>query len=199
MAYADIAIHLDNHGFALEILFTSTFCLACVNLKEKIAEYPDFPTKGILFRDISPLLKDPDAISFIADEFARRYESSEVDMLAGIESRGFPLACALALKYKKGMIMIRKQGKLPGKTEKLSYSIEYGNSTMEIQSNAIQKDQKVLICDDLLATGGTAKAAADLVEKIGGKVTGFAFIVELSDLKGSELIKNYRYESLVRY
>jgi adenine phosphoribosyltransferase len=170
-----------------------------VNLKEKIAEYPDFPTKGILFRDISPLLKDPNAISFIADEFARRYKSSDVDMLAGIESRGFPLACALALKYKKGMIMIRKQGKLPGKTEKLSYSIEYGNSTMEIQSNAIQKDQKVLICDDLLATGGTAKAAADLVEKIGGKVTGFAFIVELSDLKGSDLIKNHRYESLVRY
>jgi adenine phosphoribosyltransferase len=170
-----------------------------VNLKEKIAEYPDFPTKGILFRDISPLLKDPEVISFIADEFARRYKSSDVDILAGIESRGFPLACALALKYKKGMIMIRKQGKLPGKTEKLSYSIEYGHATMEIQSNALSKGQKVLICDDLLATGGTAKAAADLVEKIGGKVTGFAFIVELSDLKGSELIKNHRYESLVRY
>ena len=183
----------------LEILFTSTFCLAYVNLKEKIAEFPDFPKKGILFRDISPLLKDPDVISFIVDEFARRYHADDVDFLAGIESRGFPLACALALKYKKGMIMIRKQGKLPGKTEKLSYSIEYGSATMEIQSNAVESGQKVLICDDLLATGGTAKAAADLVEKIGGKVTGFAFIVELSDLKGSELIKSHRYESLVKY
>jgi adenine phosphoribosyltransferase len=95
--------------------------------------------------------------------------------------------------------MIRKQGKLPGKTEKLSYNIEYGSATMEIQKNAVENGQKVLICDDLLATGGTAKAAADLVEKIGGRVTGFAFIVELSDLKGSELIKNYRHESLVRY
>lgn len=170
-----------------------------MNLKEKITEFPDFPTKGILFRDISPLLKDPEAISFIADEFARRFKSSDVDVLAGIESRGFPLACALALKYKKGMIMIRKQGKLPGKTERLSYSIEYGSATMEIQNDAVKSGQKVLICDDLLATGGTAKAAANLVEKIGGKVTGFAFIVELSDLKGSELIKNYRYESLVSY
>lgn len=181
------------------MLFTSTFCLAYVDLKEKITEFPDFPTKGILFRDISPLLKDPEVISFIADEFAKRFHPNDVDLLAGIESRGFPLACALALKFKKGMIMIRKQGKLPGKTEKMSYSIEYGSATMEIQSNAITKDQKILICDDLLATGGTAKAAANLVEKIGGCVSGFAFIIELSNLKGSELIKNYKYESLVRY
>lgn len=170
-----------------------------MNLKKKISEYPDFPSKGILFRDISPLLKDPDAISFIADEFSKLYKPSQVDLLAGIESRGFPLACALALKYKRGMFMIRKQGKLPGKTEKISYSIEYGKATMEIQSDAVKKNQNVLICDDLLATGGTAKAAASLVEKIGGNVTGFAFIVELTDLKGSEAIKNYRYESLVKY
>jgi adenine phosphoribosyltransferase len=97
------------------------------------------------------------------------------------------------------MIMIRKQGKLPGRTERVPYSIEYGNATMEIQSNAVKTGQKVLICDDLLATGGTAKAAATLVEKIGGKVAGFVFIVELTDLKGSEVIKNYRYESLVKY
>ena len=170
-----------------------------MNLKDKIAEFPDFPKRGILFRDISPLLKDPEIISFIAEEFARLYNPNDVDLLAGIESRGFPLACALALKYKKGMIMIRKQGKLPGKTEKLSYNIEYGSATIEIQSNAVKSGQRVLICDDLLATGGTAKAAANLVEKIGGRITGFAFIVELSDLKGSELIKNYRYESLVKY
>ncbi len=170
-----------------------------MNLKDKIAEFPDFPKRGILFRDISPLLKDPEIISFIVEEFARLYNPNDVDLLAGIESRGFPLACALALKYKKGMIMIRKQGKLPGKTEKLSYNIEYGSATIEIQSNALKSGQRILICDDLLATGGTAKAAANLVEKIGGRITGFAFIVELSDLKGSELIKNYRYESLVKY
>ena len=170
-----------------------------MNLKEKIIEFPDFPSKGILFRDISPLLKDPETISFIVNEFSRRYKSIEIDLLAGIESRGFPLACALALKYNKGMIMIRKQGKLPGRTEKVSYNIEYGNATMEIQSDAVKSGQSVLICDDLLATGGTAKAAASLVEKIGGRVAGFAFIVELTELKGSEVIKNYKYESLVKY
>ncbi len=170
-----------------------------MNLKEKIIEFPDFPSKGILFRDISPLLRDPETISFIVNEFSRRYKSMEIDLLAGIESRGFPLACALALKYNKGMIMIRKQGKLPGRTEKVSYNIEYGNATMEIQTDAVKSGQKVLICDDLLATGGTAKAAANLVEKIGGRVTGFAFIVELTELKGSEVIKNYKYESLVKY
>ena len=95
--------------------------------------------------------------------------------------------------------MIRKQGKLPGRTEKVSYNIEYGNATMEIQTDAVKSGQKVLICDDLLATGGTAKAAANLVEKIGGRVAGFAFIVELTELKGSEVIKNYKYESLVKY
>ena len=170
-----------------------------MNLKEKIIEFPDFPSKGILFRDISPLLKDPETISFIVNEFSRCYKSIEIDLLAGIESRGFPLACALALKYNKGMIMIRKQGKLPGRTEKVSYNIEYGNATMEIQSDAVKSGQSVLICDDLLATGGTAKAAASLVEKIGGRVAGFAFIVELTELKGSEVIKNYKYESLVKY
>ena len=170
-----------------------------MNLKEKIIEFPDFPSKGILFRDISPLLRDPETISFIVNEFSRRYKSIEIDLLAGIESRGFPLACALALKYNRGMIMIRKQGKLPGRTEKVSYNIEYGNATMEIQTDAVKRGQKVLICDDLLATGGTAKAAASLVEKIGGRVAGFFFIVELTELKGSEVIKNYKYESLVKY
>jgi len=170
-----------------------------VNLKEKIAEIPDFPKKGILFRDISPLLRDPSALSLVVDEFVKLYHSNEIDVFAGIESRGFPLACALALRYNKGMIMIRKQGKLPGDTKRISYNIEYGSATMEIQNNSIKKGQRVLICDDLLATGGTAKAAAKLVEKIGGIVTGFAFIIELMDLRGSKKIKKYRHESLVKY
>jgi len=170
-----------------------------VNLREKIAEIPDFPKKGILFRDISPLLRDPSALSLVIDEFSKRIHHKDIDVFAGIESRGFPLACALALKYNKGMIMIRKEGKLPGPTHSISYSIEYGTATMEIQKNAVKKGERVLICDDLLATGGTAKAAAKLVEKIGGTVAGFAFIVELTDLKGSKAIKDYRYESLVKY
>ena len=170
-----------------------------MNLKDKIAEIPDFPKKGILFRDISPLLRDPAALSLVIDEFTKIIHPNDVDVFAGIESRGFPLACALALKYNKGMIMVRKQGKLPGSTHKVSYNIEYGTATMEIQVNAVKKGQKVYICDDLLATGGTAKAAAKLVEKIGGKVSGFAFIVELTDLKGSKAIKGYKHNSLVKY
>ncbi|MHB8601608.1 MAG: adenine phosphoribosyltransferase [Nitrosotalea sp.] len=170
-----------------------------MNLKDKISEIPDFPKKGILFRDISPLLRDPAALSLVIDEFTKIIHPNDVDVFAGIESRGFPLACALALKYNKGMIMIRKQGKLPGLTHKVSYNIEYSTATMEIQVNAIKKGQKVYICDDLLATGGTAKAAAKLVEKIDGKVSGFAFIVELTDLKGSKAIKGYKYNSLVKY
>ena len=170
-----------------------------MNLKDKIAEIPDFPKKGILFRDISPLLRDPAALSLLVEEFTKIIHPNDVDIFAGIESRGFPLACALALKYNKGMIMIRKQGKLPGATHKVSYSIEYGTATMEIQVDAVKKGQKVYICDDLLATGGTAKAAAKLVEKIGGKVSGFAFIVELTDLKGSKVIKDYKQNALVKY
>ena len=170
-----------------------------MNLKDKIAEIPNFPKKGILFRDISPLLRDPAALSLLVEEFTKIIHPNDVDVFAGIESRGFPLACALALKYNKGMIMIRKQGKLPGETHKVSYSIEYGKATMEIQVDAVKKCQKVYICDDLLATGGTAKAAAKLVEKIGGKVSGFAFIVELTDLKGSKVIKDYKQNALVKY
>lgn len=170
-----------------------------MNLKNIIDEYPNFPKKGILFRDISPILRNPAALSHVVDEFSKRFHTNDVDVLAGIESRGFPLACALSLKYNKGMMMIRKQGKLPGATVKKAYDIEYGKATMEVQKNAIKKDQRVLICDDLLATGGTARAAAELVEKIGGKVTGFAFMVELTDLNGMKKLTKYRCESLVKY
>ena len=170
-----------------------------MNLKEKIAEYPNFPKKGILFRDFSPILSDPSALSFVIDEFAKKFHPNDVDVFAGIESRGFILACALALKYNKGMILLRKAGKLPGKTVKTSYTIEYGKAVMEIQKDVIEKGQRVLICDDLLATGGTAKAAAKLIEKIEGNVVGFAFIIELLELNGIDKIKEYRSESLVEY
>ena len=170
-----------------------------MNLKDKIADYENFPKKGILFRDFSPILRDPSALSFVIDEFTKKFDPNDVDVFAGIESRGFILACALAQKYNKGMVLLRKAGKLPGKTVKVSYSIEYGKAQMEIQKTTLKKNERVLICDDLLATGGTAKAAAKLVEKLEATVIGFAFIIELTALKGIEKIKEYRTESLVEY
>jgi len=168
-------------------------------LRERIAEYVDFPKKGILFRDFSPILRDSSATSFIVEEFSKQYHPKDVDVFLGIESRGFIVACALAQKYNKGMIMLRKEGKLPGKTEKTSYTIEYGKAVLEIQKNVLNEGERVIICDDLLATGGTAKAAAKLVERIGAKVAGFAFIIELTDLNGIKAINNYKTVSLVQY
>jgi adenine phosphoribosyltransferase len=170
-----------------------------MNIKEKISEYPNFPKKGILFRDFSPILKDPSALSFIADEFSKYFHPKDIDLFAGIESRGFLLACILATRYNKGIIMIRKAGKLPGKTTKLSYKIEYGHDMIEIQKDIIKEGQKILICDDLLATGGTAKASAKLIEKVGGKVVGFAFIIELTQLNGIKGINQYNCKSLVKF
>ena len=170
-----------------------------MNLKTIITEYPDFPKKGILFRDFSPILKDPQALSYVIDEFSKHFHPKNIDIFAGIESRGFLLAMAMAIRYNKGMIMIRKAGKLPGKTSKLSYTIEYGKDTIEIQNNSISKGERVLICDDLLATGGTAEASGKLIEKMGGKISGFAFIVELTELNGVKKIKKYNCKSLVKY
>ena len=127
-------------------------------------------------------------MSFIVEEFSKQFHPRDVDVFVGIESRGFIIACALAQKYNKGMVLLRKEGKLPGKTEKTSYTIEYGEAVMEIQKTALEKNERVLICDDLLATGGTAKAAAKLVEKLDAIVIGFAFIIELTELKGIEKI-----------
>jgi len=170
-----------------------------MNLKDKIEEYPNFPKKNILFRDFSPMLKDPSSLDFIADEFSKYFHPKDIDVFAGIESRGFILASILSSRYNKGMIMIRKAGKLPGKTVKLSYTIEYGKDTVEIQKDIIKEGQKVLICDDLLATGGTAKATAKLIEKVGGKIVGFAFIIELTELNGKKEINEYDCKSLVKY
>ena len=170
-----------------------------MNLKDKIADYPNFPKKGILFRDFSPILKDPSALSYVADEFAKYFHPKDIDVFAGIESRGFILASVLASRYNKGMLMVRKAGKLPGKTVKLSYTIEYGKDTIEIQKDIVKDGQKILICDDLLATGGTAKATAKLIEKVGGKITGFAFLIELTELGGIKGISKYNCKSLVKY
>ena len=170
-----------------------------MNLKRIISEYPNFPKKGILFRDFSPILNNPAAMSFVVEEFSKRFHPGDVDVFVGIESRGFITASILAQKYNKGMVMLRKAGKLPGKTVKISYTIEYGKAVLEIQKNVLKKDERVVICDDLLATGGTANAAAKLVEKIGAKVTGFTFIIELTGLNGNKKLSNYKTVSLVQY
>lgn len=172
-----------------------------VNLREIITNYPDFPKQGILFRDINPVFKRNDALNYIADEFYRIYSKAKVDMVAGIESRGFIVATALALRFGKGIVMVRKAGKLPGRTLKKSYDIEYGTAIMELQQDAIDKGNSILIADDLIATGGTAVAAAQMIKELGGKVAGFAFIIELSDLKGADMLRKmgYNVESLVTF
>ncbi len=170
-----------------------------MNLENVIRSIPDFPKKGILFRDINPLLRDPKAMQYVIDQFYEYYKNKKVDLIVGIESRGLIFASALGLKFNKGIVITRKQGKLPGKTLSLAYNIEYGSATMEIQHDAISRGQNVLIVDDLLATGGTAKASTELVKKLGGNIAGLAFVIELAALKGRHLLKDYEIYSLVTY
>jgi len=179
--------------------FIDTAQTAAVDLKGMISNHPGFPKEGIVFRDFGPILADPQALAHVADEFGKKFDMAGVDILAGIESRGFIIATILGARYDKGMIMIRKPGKLPGSTKKRSYQLEYGHSSLEIQDESISRGQRVLICDDLLATGGTAKAAGQLVEDAGGVVAGFAFVIELAGLGGADAISGYDYGALVRY
>ena len=166
-----------------------------------IRNYPDFPKQGILFKDINPVFRDGKSLDILGNHFYNQFEKIEVDYIAGIEARGFILSTLLGLKFNKGVIMIRKAGKLPGTTIKQSYGIEYGTAVMELQSDSLRKGDRILIADDLLATGGTALAAASLVEDLEGTVAGFAFIIELSSLNGGKLIRErgYRVQSMVVY
>jgi adenine phosphoribosyltransferase len=166
-----------------------------------IRNYPDFPKQGILFKDINPVFRDGKSLDILGNHFYNHFQKTEVDYIAGIEARGFILSTLLGLKFNKGVIMIRKAGKLPGTTIKQSYGIEYGTAVMELQSDSLRKGDRILIADDLLATGGTALAAANLVEDLGGTVAGFAFIIELSSLNGGKLIRErgYRVQSMVIY
>jgi len=170
-----------------------------LDLKQYIRDFPDFPKPGILFKDISPILKSPKAMKYVEDRVYEHYKNHPIDLIGGAESRGLIFASVLAQRMGKGLIMIRKKGKLPGPTRKLEYSIEYGNAVMEIQVDAVAKGQNVLLIDDLLATGGTSYAATRLVEDLGGKVTGHAFVVELTALQGRKLIKNCDILTLVQY
>ena len=172
-----------------------------IDLAVLIKNCPDFPRQGIMFRDINPLLRTGHALNYIANKFHRQFNKFPIDYIAGIESRGFVIATALALDFNKGLIMIRKAGKLPGQTIKKSYDIEYGRAVMEIQKDAIKPYENILIADDLIATGGSAVAAANLIEQLGGIVTGFAFVIELAGLEGANKLRTlgYKVETLVVY
>lgn len=155
-------------------------------IKSKIRDIPDFPREGIIFKDITTVLRDPAAFKHAVDLLAKHYQKQKIDYIAGIEARGFIFGSALAYKMGIGFIPIRKPGKLPAKTETISYDLEYGKDSLEIHTDAVEPGKKVLIVDDLLATGGTAEAAIKLVKKIGGVIVGIAFVVELEFLKGRE-------------
>ncbi len=155
-------------------------------IKSKIRDVIDFPREGIVFKDITTVLSDPIAFKHCVDLLAKHFEKQKIDYIAGIESRGFIFGSALAYKLQVGFIPIRKPGKLPSKTERVSYDLEYGKDSLEIHVDAVEPGKRVLIVDDLLATGGTAEAAIKLVKKIGGVIIGIAFVVELEFLKGRE-------------
>ena len=162
-------------------------------IKSRIRTVPDWPKQGIMFRDITTLLKDPIGLKFCIDDFVKRYQKKEIDVVVGIDSRGFIIGGALAYVLGKGFVPVRKKGKLPAATEREEYELEYGKDVIEIHKDAIEKGQKVLIVDDLIATGGTALAAARLVKKLHGEVIELAFIVDLPDLGGSKKLEKAGY------
>jgi len=168
------------------------------DLKTYIRDIPGFPKEGIIFKDITTLLKDGARFKEAVDLIAAEFKDKKVDVVLSIEARGFIFGSAVAYKLGSGMAPIRKKGKLPYKTHKVSYELEYGSDTLEIHQDAFPKGARVLIVDDLLATGGTARAVADLVKKMGGEIVGLAFVVELLPLKGREKLKDYNVFSLIK-
>ena len=172
-----------------------------MNLKDYIRSIPDYPKKGILFRDITTLIKDEKAFSETINQIVEKSKNITFDKIAAIESRGFVFASAVSYIMKKPFIMLRKKDKLPAPTHSVDFELEYGKATIEIHKDSIEKGEKILIIDDLIATGGTADAAAKLIEISGGKVAGFIFVINLFDLPGEKLLKDKGYisKSLVRF
>ncbi len=168
-------------------------------IKGLIRDIPDFPQPGIVFKDITPLLADDDAFSSVIDLIVVRYGRGNIDKVVGIEARGFILASPVAYHFGAGFVPVRKEGKLPWDTEREEYALEYGTAVLEIHKDAIGSGDRVLIVDDVLATGGTAKATAKLVERLGGKVIGIACLIELTFLKGRDNVAGYDFFSLITY
>lgn len=169
------------------------------DLKQLIRNIPDFPVEGILFRDITTLLKDGEGWRKAVDLLYEKYKDARIDKVVSIEARGFLLGGVLAYKLGCGTVPLRKPGKLPWDKVSESYDLEYGSATIEMHKDAIDKGDRVLIVDDLLATGGTAKAAASLVEKAGGEIVAIAFLIGLTDLEGDKLLENYEVFSVINY
>ncbi len=168
-------------------------------LKKLIREVPDFPKKGILFYDITTLLKDKVGFASLIDQLSEYYIGKNIDLILGMEARGFIFAPALSYRLNAGFVPVRKPGKLPAATASASYDLEYGSNTLEIHKDAIQKGQRVIIVDDLLATGGTAAATVQLAKSLGADIAGLAFVVELDFLKGREKLTGYDVFSLLHY
>ena len=172
-----------------------------MDLKKHIRSIPDYPKKGILFRDITTLIKNPEAFKYTNDKIIEISKKSEFDKIAAIESRGFVFASAISYFLKKPLVLLRKKNKLPSKTHSVDFKLEYGEATIEVHKDSISKGEKVLVIDDLIATGGTAEAAAKLIEISGGLVAGFIFVINLFDLPGEKLLqkKNYKVNSLINF
>jgi len=168
-------------------------------IKSKIRTVPDFPKQGILFRDITTLLKDPNGLRDVMKYFKIRYKGRKIDKVVGVESRGFILGSTLAYMLGVGFVPIRKANKLPAHTRRIDYALEYGTDSLEIHTDAIVPGERVLLIDDLLATGGTAKAATQLIESLGGVVAECAFLIELSNLNGREKLQDYNIFSLIDF
>jgi adenine phosphoribosyltransferase len=170
-----------------------------MNLKEKIRTVPNFPKEGIMFRDITTLLKDPKGFRQTINELYKKYKGEKINLVVGIESRGFIIGGALAYKLKAGFVPIRKKGKLPYQVIREEYALEYGTDTIEMHLDAIKKGDRVLLVDDLIATGGTAQAACKLIEKAGGEIIECAFVIDLPALKGKEKLNPKKSFALVEF
>ncbi len=171
----------------------------CDSLKKLVREVPDFPKPGILFYDITTLLKDKLGFAMLIDSLTEYYINKDIDLVIGIEARGFIFGPALAYRLNAGFVPVRKPKKLPAETVRWTYELEYGSDTLEIHKDAIQPGQRIIIVDDLLATGGTAKATAELASSLGGEICGLAFVIELDFLKGRGKLGNYDVYSLLHY
>ena len=170
-----------------------------IDLKRYIRDIPDWPKEGILFRDITPLLLNPKAFTAAVEALCADFTEAGIEYVAAVEARGFIFGAAVAEKLGAGFVPIRKKGKLPWQTESVSYDLEYGTDTLEVHSDAVKSGGKVLMVDDLLATGGTMAAACKLIEKIGGTIAGIAFLIELAGLQGREKIADYKVASIITY
>jgi adenine phosphoribosyltransferase len=170
-----------------------------MDLKHLIRNVPDFPKKGIVFRDIMPLLANPAALRHVVDTLAAHYAGQKIDKVVSAEARGFIFGPAIACQLNAGFVAVRKPGKLPYKKKEIAYALEYGTDTLAVHDDAIAPGERILLVDDLLATGGTMLASAKLCECLGGKIAGAAFVIELSFLKGREKLKPYDIFSLVQY